>query len=217
MVEFNKEVVELTLSKVVKILEENNIEYRFLGSIVTAAINGKLHRNIGDLDLIIDSKGKDILYGELKKLGYKQTEGLFAFSRRYMALETMDSLQLLGVGFFYGNWQKDGSFVLGGKKACAIMDSYALSPTQYSLYGIKFIGLPKRVIATGINASKSNPKRQNEILLLKNEGIIPLPNTYIHIKVFSWAVDWIYHLTMATLNLIGGIRMKMGLAFDPWR
>ena len=62
MGEFNTDIVSKTLGKVVKILEFHKIKYRFLGSLVIAAINGKLHRNLGDLDLIIDSGKKDILY-----------------------------------------------------------------------------------------------------------------------------------------------------------
>lgn len=75
MGEFDIDIVCKTLAKVVKILELHDIKYRFLGSVVIAAINGKLHRNLGDLDLIIDSYKKDVLYAELKELGYKRPPG----------------------------------------------------------------------------------------------------------------------------------------------
>ena len=65
MSEFNSEVVKETLKEVVRILETHNIEYRFLGSVVMASINGGLHRNLGDLDLIVDSGKKDTLYKKL--------------------------------------------------------------------------------------------------------------------------------------------------------
>ncbi len=68
MDEFNSKIVTSTLQKIVNVLETNKIEYRFLGSVVIAAINEELHRNLGDLDLIVDSSKKNVLYSELKKI-----------------------------------------------------------------------------------------------------------------------------------------------------
>ncbi len=217
MTQFNSLVVIPMLKDVVTFLEKNNIEYRFLGSVVMAAINGKLHRNLGDLDLIIDTTGKDLLYNELTNNGYKPAKGMFSFARRYLALETLDHPDSLGVGFFYGKWQSDGSFTMGKKNINVKIDSHAVEPTRYELYGVKFTGLPQEVIATGVQTSSKNPKRRYELEILKEKQIKPLPNTYIHVKVLGRRFDWIYHLSMALLNIIGGIRVKLGLAFDPWR
>lgn len=217
MDDFNSSIVTPTVIEVIKILEMNKIEYRFLGSVVVAAINGKLHRNLGDLDLIIDREGKDILYSELTKIGYVQAQGMFAFARRFLSLETLEHKKLLGVGFFYGDWQGDGSLRLGSKNVNVTIDSRALNPTPYQLNDIEFIGIPPEAIATGIKTSSKNPKRQKELLLLKEKQIDSLPNTYIHIKIFGLKCDWLYHLSMTTLNVLGDVRVKLGLAFDPWR
>ncbi len=217
MDEFNSQIVIPTLKQVVKILETNNIEYRFLGSVVVAAINGEQHRDLGDLDLVIDRKGKDILYSKLTEIGYVQAEGMFAFARRFLALETLDHKELLGVGFFYGKWQSDGSFVLGDKNTNVKIDALALEPTRYSLHGVSFIGIPSEAIATGIETSAKNPKRKKELLLLQDKKIESFPNSYIHVYMFGIRADWVYHFTMTTLNIIGDIRVKLGLAFDPWR
>ncbi len=217
MGEYNKEQTLKTLGKVVAILDEYNIEYRFLGSVVTAAINGKLHRKLGDLDLIVDVKDKDILYQKLKEAGYFRAGGMFSFARKYMELETLEHSSLLGVGFFYGKWQPDGSFLLGNQKINVTIDGRALTKTEYRLYDISFFGLPQEAIATGIKTSESNPKRKYELLLLREKNITPLKNNYIHISIFGIKADWIYHFVMSLFNFIGGIRVSLGLAFDPWR
>lgn len=217
MGEFNTGVVCKTLAEVVRILEDNKIKYRFLGSVVIAAINGKLHRNLGDLDLIVDFHKKDVLYSKLEDLGYKQARGVFEFARKFLSLEQLEHSELLGVGYFFGNWENDGTFVLGDKSLRLSVDSYALKETIYTLYGVNFLGIPEKAIATGIYESKSNPKRKQELIILKQKKILPLKNRYIHIRIFGIHTDWIYHLFMAVLNIVGDIRVKLGLPFDPWR
>lgn len=217
MDEFNSKIVTSTLKQAVDILKANRIEYRFFGSVVIAAINGKLHRDLGDLDLIVASSKKDILFTELKKLGYKPARGMFTFSRKYLSLEQLKHPNLLGVGYFYGKWQPDGSFIIGNKKSNLKIDSFAVEATTYKLHGIEFIGIPQRASATGVESSETNPKRKKELILLKERGIQPFSNNYIHISIFGIRADWIYHFLMEMLNIIGAIRIKFGLAFDPWR
>lgn len=217
MNQFNDEVVIQTLSQVLKILKAHNIRYRFLGSVVLAAINGGLHRKLGDLDIIIESQGRDILYPELKKLGYKQAGGLFAFARKYLSLDQITHPTLLDIGFFCGAWQTDGDFVIGNKNFGLRVEAYAVKKTKYALCGQEFIGIPSKTAAAGIYSSKTNPKRKKELVILKEKGIEPYPNTYIHVHFFGFNADWIYYFSMQALNLIGNIRVKLGLAFDPWR
>ncbi len=217
MVEFNSNIVTPSLKQLVKILNNNNVKYRFLGSVVISAINGKQYRNLGDLDLIVDIKGKDILYTQLINLGYKRAGGIFAFARRYLFLETLEHEKLIGVGYFVGRWQKDGSIIMGEKLIKVSIESYALKSTQYELYGIEFIGIPQQSIATGVKSSENNPKRKKEILILKEKNILPFTNNYIHIDIFGIKSDWIYHFTMKILNIVGVLRVKLGLPFDPWR
>jgi len=217
MYDFNSKSVEATLEQVVMILNEHRIKNLFIGSVVIAAINGKLHRKLGDLDLIVDSKKADILYKELAKLGYSRAKGMFSFGRKYLSLETLDSPSLLGVGYFHGEFRDDGSFVMGNKRINVEIDPSAIIETRYKLLGQHFMGIPESAAATGVMTSSTNPKRKKELVLLKERNITPLPNNYIHVNFFGMRIDWVYHLTMLILNVIGSIRVKMGLAFDPWR
>jgi hypothetical protein len=184
---------------------------------VIAAINERLHRSLGDLDLIIDSDKKDILYAALKELGYKRAGGMFDFARKYLSLEQLERTEFLGVGYFYGTWKDDGAFMMGNRKLSLIVDPYALKETKYTFCGVNFLGIPESSIATGIYESRTNPKRKQELLILKEKKIEPLTNRYIHVSVFGVSADWIYHFSMTFLNIIGMTRVRLGLPFDPWR
>jgi hypothetical protein len=71
---YNEEQVKQTLKQLIVILEAERVEYRLLGSVVTAAINGSLHRRLGDIDLILDEKRKDRVFSQLTKLGHNDVQ-----------------------------------------------------------------------------------------------------------------------------------------------
>ncbi len=217
MNEFNSNTVLTTLRKVIHILETEHIDYRLIGSIIAASINGKLHRNLGDIDLIIDEKKKEILFNELKKIGYFPVGGMYEFARKYMALETLRHKSYLEVGYFHGYWQKDGSILIGKGLIKVSIDPQAVASNHYYLDGIKFIGINPKAAATRIQASRANPKRKVELQFFKNKGFVPFPDTFVHIYILGIRCDWIYHLFSTLQNIIGFIRIKFGLSFDPWR
>ena len=214
---YNKKQVQPTLRHLVKILDREKIQYRLLGSVVTAAIYGRLHRSLGDIDLIVDVRKKNQLLNSLQKLGYKRAGGMFAFGRRFLALETLDHPTLLSVGYFVGKWKKDRSFVMGGNALHTIVESRGVVPSPYKLMGISFIGIPPGAVATGILSSKSNEKRKKEIKLLQEKQIVPLKNDYIHVRFLGIPLDFLYHGAMGLFNVLGNLRQSMGLPFDPWR
>ena len=215
---YNEEQVKETLKQLTIILETEKVEYRLLGSVVTAAINGSLYRRVGDIDLILDEKKKDKVFAQLTKLGYGRVESImFVFARKYLALETLDHPELQSIGYFWGRWKKDGSFVMENRAIKVRIEHRGIEPSKYSLLGIDFVGIPPGAIATGIMTSRQNVKRKKEIKLMQEKNIEPLVNNYIHIHIFGIPFDLAYHGTMALLNLLGVIRQKLGLPFDPWR
>jgi hypothetical protein len=214
---YNEKQVKLTLGSLIKILDEEKVEYRLLGSVVTAAINGKLHRRLGDIDLMLDKEKESRVFTRLKSLGYKRASGMFAFGRKYLALETLIHPELQSIGYFWGSWKKDGSFYMGNKFFNAHIESRGVAPNKYSLAGINFIGIPLGAIATGIMSSKHNKKRKKEVELLGEKKIEPINDNYIHIKLLGIPFDWAYHGSTRLLNLLGFLRQKIGLPFDPWR
>ena len=214
---YNQKQVQLTLKQLVSILAVEDVEYRLLGSVVTAAINDKVHRNIGDIDFILDKNKKEVVFKSLSKLGYTRADGMFAFSRKYMALETLIHPELVSIGYFWGTWKDDGSFYMGNSLFNTTIESKGVKQTKYRLDGVDFMGIPQSAMATGILSSKNNKKRQKEIALLKAKQITPLKNNYIHFRALGIPFDWAYHGLMGLFNVLGAFRQKLGLPFDPWR
>jgi len=215
--EKNEAAVQKTLELTLGILTKNDVEYRLLGSVVNAAMIGKQHRRLGDIDLIIERDKNQLVLKELKKNGYSQAPGLFAFGRKYLALETLIHPNLVSVGYFYGTWLRDDRFKMGGRLFNIIIDSYAVQKHSYTLGNYTFSGLPPEIIANGILSSAQNPKREKELIMLKEKKIKAAPNNYIHIHALGISCNWLYYISMWLLNILGNIRVKRGLPFDPWR
>ena len=214
---YNSEEVNKTLKEVVSILERNKVDYRFLGSVVTAAIFGNLHRRLGDLDLLVDEEKKEVVRKELEKLGFKRAGGMFAFARKYMSLETLIHDELLSVGYFLGRFNNDGSFRMGNTFINVSIKGRSAKPTNYELNGTAFVGIPKSAVAVGIIQSKSNPKRKKEVAMLQRKKIKPFKDEGVVIHIFGVRVNWIYKASMILLNLLGNLRVRLGVPFDPWR
>ncbi|MBP7967727.1 hypothetical protein KAZ66_05680 [Candidatus Woesebacteria bacterium] len=214
---YNSEKVKKTLYLVIQILEKHKVEYRLLGSIVSAAIIGKQHRNLGDIDLIVDRTKREIILDELHQLGYFQRDGMFAFSRKYLDLDSLVHETYLEVGMFWGVWSEKKDFVIGTVNNGVKIDAKALIKTKYMLHDVFFYGLPKEVIARGLLMSSKNPKRQFELSYFKQHHIHAMDSNYIHTSVMGMKVDFIYYLGMQILNIIGFFRVIIGKPFDPWR
>lgn len=214
---YNEQRVNKTLHIVLEILNKHEVEYRFLGSLVTAAINGSLHRHLGDLDLLIDETKKETLLKEFQQVGYRRAGGMFAFSRKYMSLETLVHDELLSVGYFWGRFGDYEGFRMGNQFMRVSIKPQSVVPTTYHLDGYTFVGIPERAVAVGIMQSASNPKRKKEVEMLARKKIKPFSDEGISIRVLGIPFDWVYTISMRVLNVLGKIRVLSGLPFDPWR
>ena len=217
MNDFNKNELISVLSEVVGFLVKRDANYRLLGSVVMAAINGGLYRRVGDVDLILDTNLAEDLMKKLKSEGFYEPGGIFALGRKYIRHITLAHDKKVELGIFYGEWNDNGNFEMTSKCIKLVIESRALIRKRYALYGIKFDGLEERVIATGVHNSKRNPKRHRELEILKVRGIEPEINDYIHLYLFGLKTDWLYHLVMSALNVLGVVRVRLGMTYDPWR
>lgn len=213
----NTNQVLRTLEKVLSILETHDIEYRVLGSVAFAGLNNGLHREIGDIDLLIEQSKSGILLSELFQLGYKRAGGMFAFGRKFLALETLVHDSLLSVGYFKGRFSKEGDFVMSDGVISVSVESNSVLKTDYTLGGIPFVGIPPRALAVGIMKSSKNPKRAFEVKFLKKHKIAPFASDGIHVKILYFRLDWIYKGVMLLFNFLGIVRTKLGFSYDPWR
>lgn len=214
---YNSKVVKETLEKALQILKSCNAEYRLLGSAVTASIIGEQHRDLGDLDFIADSAHREYILKRFDELGYRPRKGMFSFARKYLSMDSLVHDHLLEIGFFWGRFLEDDSFLMGSEKNGGLIDAHAVKKQEYTLHDIHFFGLPERIIVKGIVTSQNNPKRKKELALIKERSIQPQENGYIHVFIFGIQIDWLYYLTMSLLNVFGIIRVRLGLPFDPWR
>ena len=214
---YNSQLVKETLKKALQIILTCNAEYRLLGSVVTASILGKQHRDLGDLDFIADIAQRDCILKKFYEIGYRPRKGMFAFAREYLSMDSLEHEYLLEIGFFWGRFLKNRSFLMGNKIYGGLIDAHAVQKQQYTLHDMNFFGLPERIIARGIATSSNNPKRKKELALIYEKNIQPQENGYIHTFIFGFQVDWVYYMAMSLLNILGGIRVKLGLPFDPWR
>src|SRR3989338_6024975 len=211
--QYNNHEVEETLKTLLKILHDLNVKHLFLGSLVLSAIHGSQHRRLGDFDLLLDVSKHPKVKKRLLELGFTEAGGMFSFARKYLSIETLVHPTLVSIGYFYGTWKDNGSFLMGGARNHLSVDARALQPTEYALYGQSFQGLPKATIARGIHASKHNPKRKKEIQILQEQNIQPMQDDYIHVTIVYVRCDWLYYFSMKLLNMLGAIRVMLGKPF----
>lgn len=96
---YNSEVTIKTLRAVVNILDKHKIKYRFLGSIIPAALNKSLHRKINDLDLLVDIEKEKIFMEKIRLLGlHRKIKNHMRFS------------ELLNLHIFQGNGWLETTF-----------------------------------------------------------------------------------------------------------
>src|SRR3989344_3590997 len=73
------------------VFSKQSVNYRVLGSVLVAALNGKPHRALGDIDVLIDEKDYEKIASGLKSAGYfLRRKKKFGF--RWLEAERDDSL-----------------------------------------------------------------------------------------------------------------------------
>lgn len=212
------EAVKGGLTTLDKIFNKNNIEHRVLGSVLVAAINGKPHRTLGDIDVLIDEGDLDFVLSSLKSQGYTVER------KKKYGFHWIEAHHPRNLGF---------TFLLIGKFRdnyfhCKLTDiielnisSRYLEPMDYSLFGIHFIGIPTRSIYEGLKISSFNPKRSLDRKVVEKYfgGNIPDgENIDEAFTVFFRGVQLphAYKLFSQLYNIYGGIRVFVGKKYEIW-
>lgn len=97
------------------------------------------------------------------------------------------------------------------------IENGVLKPTLYKLLNINFFGIPQNTAFTGALIHKTNPKRIKELEIFKKNKITPRKKNYLNVYWGERKINWIYDLINFFLKVLGKIRVKLGLAYDPWR
>lgn len=212
------EAIKGGLASLDKIFNKNNIEYRVLGSVLVAAINGKPHRTLGDIDVLIDEGDQDRIFFSLKSEGYT-IERKKKYGFRWVEVHHPRNLgfTFLLIGTFRDNYFH-----------CKLTDNIELNissrylePTDYQLFGTHFTGIPIRSIYEGLKISSFNPKRSLDRKVVEKHLGGNIPNGENLDEAFTVFLSGVklphaYVLFSQLYNIYGGLRVLLGKKYEIW-
>lgn len=202
--------------KVLEIVFKELEDYRVIGSLLVAALNKKPHRQLHDIDLLIDIRIYPEVETRFKKLGFKKiTKHALVFEWDEFHKENHLTFGVLLKGYFnknYFEWALSKYILLS-------IDIDYLKLTDYRLYDYKIRGIPLRSIYEGIKSASFNTKRltDKQVVVGKMNGSLPdgiSLNQAFKINVLGINVPYLYGLFSQIYNIIGGIRLKLGKSYD---
>lgn len=210
--------VSYGLKELDKVFNKQHIQYRVLGSVLVAALNGKPHRILGDIDVLVDEDGYREVVTRLKTEGYVMSlKHSFGFHWTEAHREGSLGFTFLLVGKFFKEY-----FLYSISKyiELRILRTY-LEATTYSLLGTSFIGIPLRSIYEGLKISNLNPKRKLDRKVVTDylKGSIPSGVTLdraFSVFVFGIELPYIYKLFSELYNLYGSVRVRLGKRYEVW-
>lgn len=216
MNDFNSEQVEKTLKAVIKIFKKHNIEYRFMGSVLPTALNGKLYRQVNDFDLLADKSKLNIILEEFKKLGFiRKSKNNLRISEQ-LGLYVFTHPELLEVGFFIVDFGQEETIFISGPLRF-IIKKEAAEKTNYTFKGINFWGIPPSVAYLLSSYSKKNPKRKEEFQIYKRNNIKPFLGRPYDTYFMGLRINWLIDFLNFALVVLGKSRVFLGKTYDPWR
>lgn len=200
-----------------KVFNKQKISYRVLGSVLVAALNGKPHRPLGDIDILFDESDIDKVKVAFMREGYDLILKS-KFGIRWLEAHKLGSLgfTFLMVGIFGPRYF---SYKLKSIEL-KILNDY-LNPTNYSLLGTTFIGIPVRSIYEGLKISNLNPKRKLDNEVVKNYFKKHIPkgkSLEESFKVYFLGIEipYAYPIFSYIYNLYGGLRVIFGKKYEIW-
>ncbi len=215
-----REKLRRTIRLLSKILADLKIKYRIFGSVIPAALLGRPQRKLGDIDLMIETEDKKILYQELEKAGYQIKEKRFTlFGFDFLWVEAL-SKDLLTLTIFLGKFDENQNFISKiSKNISAIAHSEAIKPTRYSFYGARFIGVPAMTAYYGILTSQGNPKRRYDLAAFEDRKIQKPPKGFSIIDFYykKTRLPFLYPLACFFQDFLGRISIFLGGNYDFWR
>ncbi len=201
-----------------KVFNQNNFPYRVIGSTLIAAINGKPHRTINDIDIVVDEENISAILDLIQKEGY------ILERKNKLGMKWLEAKSPNRVGF---------TFMLVGKFddkgfTCNVFPNLQLrvsneyiKPTTYELFGIKIVGIPPFSIKESLKISNLNPKRSLDKRILteaigsKEIGGETLDHAF-KVFLFNKEIPHLYSAFSHFYNLYGGARVFLGKKYEIW-
>lgn len=201
-----------------KVFNKEHVNYRVLGSVLVASLNGKPHRTLGDIDVLVDETDYEKVISNLQVEGYTiETKHKFGFNWTEAHHDGNLGFTFLLIGKFSRDYF---SCKLSTNMELRISIRY-LEPTEYSFLGISFVGIPLRSIYEGLKISSLNPKRTLDRKVVTDylKGDIPPGETLDRsFKVYLSGVEipYAYPLFSQLYNIYGGLRVLLGRKYEIW-
>lgn len=201
-----------------KVFNKEHVNYRVLGSVLVASLNGKPHRTLGDIDVLVDENDCEKVISNLR------TEGYTIETKHKSGFNWIEAHHNENLGFTFlliGRFSKDYfSCKLTKNIEIRISNKY-LKPTEYSLFGTSFVGIQLRSVYEGLKISGLNPKRTLDRKVVANylKGNTPLGETLDHaFKVYLFGVEIPHGYTSFSklYNIYGGLRVLFGKKYEVW-
>lgn len=194
-------------------------DYRVLGSTLVAAINQNAHRELHDIDLLIDERIYEDVSNSFKEVGFRKVTK-YASGFKWDEFEKENHLTF-GI-LLRGKFNKDYFEYRPNKHIALMIKNDYLKPTIYELYGEKIRGIPLRSVYEGIKIASLNSKRKvDKQIILKKIGH-SLPNgisldSAFDVQIFGVKIPHLYTAFSQIYNLVGGVRLVLGKSYDPWK
>lgn len=212
--------VKKTLCLLIKILADSKIQYRIFGSILPAALLGRPQRKLGDIDLMVDENGKNILFDKLEKEDYTVQERRFGLSGFNSPWAVAIKKYHLEVTIFLGQFDKEGNFnIFVSRNLKIVAKASSIKPTPYDLFNLRFIGIPKTTAFYGALKSKGNPKRKYDLTVFQLKKIEKPPIGYPVIDFYykERRLHFLYSVFCFLQDFLGRTNVALGRNYDFWK
>jgi hypothetical protein len=212
------QILAESLSVLDDVLNASDVNYRIIGSLLIAALNGKPHRTIGDIDVVLDVASLDKVVAQLKERGFV-LEHNRAWGFEWIEL---NHKHLIGFTFLLVGEFRDSYFSCDLKNHLRLHVSNAyLRPTEYTLCGTTFIGIPVPSIVEGLLISHLNPKRTLDRKVIKRIFGEQIPrgdsiDRSFTVYLFGVRLPYVYSFFSRIYNVFGGLRVLLGKKYEVW-
>jgi len=183
---------------------------------VPSAINGGLYRDVHDFDIIVLPKSLPELLLAIYALGYTKRPLNFFRVSELMGVYVFSHPTLLDIGFFVISEEASMYTVVSGPVRVEIPPQN-LVPRTYKLGPYSYPGIDPSFAYALCLLARDNPKRKKELELYRSHHIIPAKWPIYTFRIGGYVADWVVDLLDSALAVIGRIRTKFGLTYDPWQ
>lgn len=178
-----------------RVLDEKNISYLVVGSLICAAAKGRYYRQINDADLICELKDEERIKEIFGKIGYAAS---YQRPKRHLGFYWLDLIDKKDkrkvISIIFGSFDNKGGWRLALDLGFSLyLPALAVQPTKYCLKGIDFAGFPLESVYISLTTFPliyDNPKRKGDLESLKGKVDTKLVDKIYDEKAGFWFLNF---------------------------